>query len=74
MANGDLKNATTGTKGTIVPDDILISTVSSGVEGKIIDLDERRLVAQGHKAELERSFSWLGGLALAFRSILTHHP
>ena len=73
MANADVKNATTGTTGTTMPDDNLVSTLSPGVEGKIIDLDERRLVAQGHKAELERSFSWLGGLALAFRSILSHH-
>ncbi|KAH7483045.1 hypothetical protein FOMA001_g7432 [Fusarium oxysporum f. sp. matthiolae] len=36
-------------------------------KGSIIDADDRRLRAQGHKAELERSFSWLGALALAYR-------
>ncbi|KNB03018.1 hypothetical protein FOXG_05628 [Fusarium oxysporum f. sp. lycopersici 4287] len=35
-------------------------------KGSIIDADDRRLRAQGHKAELERSFSWLGALALAY--------
>ncbi|KAF5984885.1 HNM1-choline permease [Fusarium coicis] len=34
--------------------------------GSIIDADDRRLRAQGHKAELERSFSWLGALFLAY--------
>ncbi|KLO91726.1 related to HNM1-Choline permease [Fusarium fujikuroi] len=35
-------------------------------KGSIIDADDRRLRAQGHKAELERSFSWLGALSLAY--------
>ncbi|KAF9871507.1 Choline transport protein [Colletotrichum karsti] len=35
-------------------------------QGKIIDLDERHLRAQGHNSELERSFSWLGAIALAY--------
>lgn len=31
------------------------------------DLDNAILSAQGHVAELERSFSWLGAVGLAFR-------
>lgn len=31
------------------------------------DLDNAILSAQGHEAELERSFSWLGAVGLAFR-------
>ncbi|OJJ30922.1 hypothetical protein ASPWEDRAFT_62284 [Aspergillus wentii DTO 134E9] len=34
--------------------------------GDIIDLDAAVLRAQGHEAELERSFSWVGALGLAF--------
>ena len=42
-------------------------TSSQDIEGKIIDLDERRLRAQGHEAQLDRSFTWLGASALAYR-------
>lgn len=38
-------------------------------KGSIINADDRRLRAQGHKAELERSFSWLGALSLAYRFV-----
>ncbi|KAF9885319.1 hypothetical protein FE257_013036 [Aspergillus nanangensis] len=41
-------------------------TPSYDIEGKVIDLDERRLRAQGHEAQLERSFTWLGASALAY--------
>lgn len=34
-----------------------------------IDLDAAALAAQGHDAELERSFSWLGATGLAFRYV-----
>ncbi|KAJ6094544.1 hypothetical protein N7467_002057 [Penicillium canescens] len=34
--------------------------------GENIDLDEAVLRAQGHEAQLERSFSWIGALGLAF--------
>ncbi|KAF5667716.1 choline permease [Fusarium denticulatum] len=43
-----------------------INRASSVSKGSIIDADDRRLRAQGHKAELERSFSWLGALSLAY--------
>ncbi|KAL4906340.1 hypothetical protein BDW74DRAFT_177354 [Aspergillus multicolor] len=33
---------------------------------EVVDLDEAVLRAQGHEAELERSFSWVGALGLAF--------
>lgn len=32
-----------------------------------LDLDEAILRAQGHDVQLERSFSWMGALGLAFR-------
>lgn len=35
-----------------------------------IDTDEAVLSAQGHKAQLQRSFSWMGALGLAFRFVL----
>ncbi len=44
----------------------VVTTISN-----IDNLDERRLRAQGHKAELARSFSWLGALGLAYRRVLT---
>ncbi|KAK2933432.1 hypothetical protein FoTM2_007893 [Fusarium oxysporum f. sp. vasinfectum] len=44
----------------------ITNRASSIGKGSIIDADDRRLRAQGHKAELERSFSWLGALALAY--------
>ncbi|KAF5989497.1 choline permease [Fusarium bulbicola] len=43
-----------------------INRTPSVSKGSIIDADDRRLRAQGHKAELERSFSWLGALSLAY--------
>ncbi|KAM0541007.1 hypothetical protein ACHAPJ_013407 [Fusarium lateritium] len=43
-----------------------LDCIPSVEKGSIIDLDERRLRAQGHKSELERSFSWLGALSLAY--------
>ncbi|KAF5570812.1 HNM1-choline permease [Fusarium phyllophilum] len=43
-----------------------INRAPSVSKGSIIDADDRRLRAQGHKAELERSFSWLGALSLAY--------
>ncbi|KAJ4253443.1 hypothetical protein NW762_010601 [Fusarium torreyae] len=43
-----------------------LDRIPSVEKGSIIDLDERRLRAQGHKSELERSFSWLGALSLAY--------
>lgn len=38
--------------------------------GEVIDLDEAVLRAQGHDAELNRSFSWVGALGLAFRFVV----
>ncbi|UKZ96647.1 uncharacterized protein TrAFT101_011425 [Trichoderma asperellum] len=35
--------------------------------GNSIDQDDALLQAQGHAAELERSFSWVGAVGLAFR-------
>lgn len=37
--------------------------------GEIYDLDEAILRAQGHEAQLGRSFSWFGALGLAFRYV-----
>lgn len=39
--------------------------------GETIDLDEAALRAQGHEVQLERSFSWMGALGLAFRCVDT---
>lgn len=36
-------------------------------EGEMFDTDNDMLRAQGHAAELERSFSWMGVVGLAFR-------
>lgn len=36
-------------------------------EGELYDTDNDMLRAQGHAAELERSFSWIGVVGLAFR-------
>jgi choline transport protein len=46
-----------------------VDRVASVEKGSVIDLDEQRLRAQGHKAELERSFSWLGAISLAYRFV-----
>ena len=46
--------------------------VTHDEEGKVIDLDAQLLRAQGHEAALERSFTWLGASALAYR--LAHPP
>lgn len=35
--------------------------------GEVFDLDDAVLRAQGHVAELERSFSWVGAIGLAYR-------
>ncbi|KAM6524485.1 hypothetical protein FALCPG4_010097 [Fusarium falciforme] len=43
-----------------------IDRAPSVEKGSLVDLDERRLRAQGHKSELERSFSWLGAISLAY--------
>ncbi|KAH7121531.1 amino acid/polyamine transporter I [Dactylonectria macrodidyma] len=43
-----------------------IDRAPSVEKGSLVDLDEQRLRAQGHKSELERSFSWLGALSLAY--------
>ncbi|KAG5787225.1 hypothetical protein H9Q69_013701 [Fusarium xylarioides] len=43
-----------------------VEPINRAPSGSIIDADDRRLRAQGHKAELERSFSWLGALSLAY--------
>ncbi|KAH6892612.1 amino acid/polyamine transporter I, partial [Thelonectria olida] len=43
-----------------------VDRVPSVEKGSVVDLDEQRLRAQGHKAELERSFSWLGAISLAY--------
>lgn len=40
--------------------------------GEDFDVDEVILRAQGHTAQLERSFSWMGALGLAFRSVHSH--
>lgn len=37
--------------------------------GELVDQDDALLRAQGHAAELERSFSWVGAVGLAFRYI-----
>lgn len=37
--------------------------------GEVVDIDAAVLNAQGHAAELERSFSWLGATGLAFRYV-----
>lgn len=37
--------------------------------GEHLDIDEAILRAQGHEAQLERSFSWMGALGLAFRFV-----
>ncbi|GAB1193238.1 hypothetical protein APSETT444_002441 [Aspergillus pseudonomiae] len=34
--------------------------------GEVYDLDDAVLRAQGHVAELERSFSWVGAIGLAY--------
>lgn len=39
--------------------------------GKLDDLDDALLQAQGHAAELDRSFSWMGAVGLAFRYVCT---
>lgn len=39
--------------------------------GESSDLDDALLQAQGHAAELERSFSWVGAVGLAFRFVDT---
>lgn len=41
--------------------------------GEAFDVDEVILRAQGHTAQLERSFSWMGALGLAFRSVHSHY-
>ncbi|KAF5671099.1 HNM1-choline permease [Fusarium circinatum] len=43
-----------------------INRTPSVSKGSIMDADDKRLRAQGHKAELERSLSWLGALSLAY--------
>jgi choline transport protein len=37
--------------------------------GDIYDVDDAVLRAQGHVSELQRSFSWLGGIGLCFRCV-----
>ena len=39
--------------------------------GETIDLDDAVLRAQGHEAALERSFSWVGAIGLAYRCVVT---
>lgn len=45
------------------------SDFASPVEktGDLLELDDAVLQAQGHKSELERSFSWVGAIGLAYR-------
>lgn len=48
----------------------VVDQPTSAVEnGDVIDVDLALLRAQGHEAELERSFSWLGATGLAFRYV-----
>lgn len=35
--------------------------------GEILNLDDSVLRAQGHVSELDRSFSWIGAIGLAYR-------
>ncbi|KAH8698943.1 amino acid/polyamine transporter I [Talaromyces proteolyticus] len=65
MVEFELKQSTTSTKPKDI-DDTIVPTSSIDIEGKIVNLDERRLRAQGHEAQLERSFTWLGASALAY--------
>ena len=37
--------------------------------GETVDLDDAVLRAQGHEAALERSFSWVGAIGLAYRCV-----
>lgn len=37
--------------------------------GQTVDLDDAVLRAQGHEAALERSFSWVGAIGLAYRCV-----
>lgn len=46
------------------------STSSQGKDlGEAIDLDDAVLRAQGHVSELERPFSWVGAIGLAYRCV-----
>ncbi|KAL3447220.1 amino acid transporter [Aspergillus insuetus] len=61
-SNGD----TMQDKSEVRAPNTLAQIPSLDIEGKVDDLDERRLRAQGHEAQLERSFTWLGASALAY--------
>ena len=66
----EVKVANMATKSAEMGDDTIIPVQSVDAEGLIIDLDERRLRAQGHASQLDRSFSWLGAIGLAYRFVL----
>lgn len=53
-----------------MPDNDITLVPTHDIEGKYEDLDDRRLRAQGHTSQLGRSFSWLGAVGLAYRSVL----
>ncbi|KAJ5380098.1 uncharacterized protein N7496_002526 [Penicillium cataractarum] len=46
--------------------DNAVSRLDEKVPGEALDLDDAVLRAQGHEVQLERSFSWMGALGLAF--------
>jgi hypothetical protein len=63
-------DATMQDKSEVQAPNTLTQAPSLDIEGKVDDLDKRRLRAQGHEAQLERSFTWLGASALAYRSVI----
>ena len=42
--------------------------------GKHVEnIDDTVLQAQGHVSELDRSFSWIGAIGMAYRYVMTPH-
>jgi hypothetical protein len=66
----NFNDATMQDKSEVQAPNALAQTPSLDIEGKVDDLDGRRLRAQGHEAQLERSFTWLRASALAYRSVI----
>lgn len=66
---GVFPNETTSVDSRMAEDRIEQVTSDTKLDpfGSVVDEDDAFLRAQGHVAELNRSFSWVGAVGLAFR-------